>query len=78
MKFTFSSIETWKPATSLQTLFHKEPCYDFDQIFSYLLQFLRTVRTQLFYKTFFVYACEIGEKRPNEVKLGNINMEVSP
>ena len=43
-------------------LFQKGSTADFDQVFNYLLQFLRTVRTHLFYRNYFMAAGEIGTK----------------
>ena len=33
-----------------------------DQVFSYLLQFLRTLKTHFFHRTYFMAAYEIGTK----------------
>ena len=49
-----------KPATLLQRNSFRNS--DFDKIFTYVLQFLRTQRAHLFYKTFFMAACEIRTK----------------
>ena len=43
-------------------LFQKGSTTDYDKVFSYLLQFSRTVRTHLFYRTYFMVTCEIGTK----------------
>ena len=67
----------FKPGNLL--LPHKQfPSYkgsseDSDQIFSYLRQVLRTVRTELFYKTFFMFACEIGTKT-HDILLKKVNI----
>ena len=54
---------------------------DSDQIFSYILHFLITLRTQLFCKTFFVAACEFGKKTHDrlieityQIQKSNINV----
>ena len=59
-KFNFSNIETLKRTTFLQMSSFKK---DLRRIFSYLLQFLRTVRAKVFYITYFVAVFEIGSKK---------------
>ena len=59
----FSNMDPGESATIFQMkVFNTGPSKDFDQIFSYLLQFLKTLRTYLFYQTFFMAAFEIGTK----------------
>ena len=41
---SFSNIEAWEHAFLLEANFHKESYKDSDQIFNYLLHFLRTLR----------------------------------
>ena len=58
-KFTFSTVEAWKLATSLQTL------YFIKYLPRILIRFLiiyYSLRIDLFYKTLFISVCEIGTK----------------
>ena len=68
-KFTFSNVETCKLTTSLQTDLSYGIFREIDQIFSYLLQFLGTVTTELFCKTFFMSACEIGTEIHKQISI---------
>ena len=43
-------------------LFQKGSTVDSEQVFSYLIQFLRTKGIRLFNRTYFMTACEIGTK----------------
>ena len=43
-------------------LFQKGSTVDSEQVFSYLIQFLITNATRLFYRIYFMAACEIGTK----------------
>lgn len=64
----FSTIGAWEPTTSLQWKFFRNS--DYDQIFTYLLEFLRTLRTPLFYSAFFIATCQgkkSGKKSTREI-----------
>ena len=57
----FSITKAWEPSALLHINFFRNST--FDQIFTYLLQIWWTLRTQLFYRTFFIDAYEIRTKR---------------
>ena len=57
-KFTFSSVEAWKSATSL--LANSFKFEHSDQMFSYPLQFWELQENNFFTKKIFMSACEIG------------------
>ena len=58
----FSNTEAWNHVNLLQTNTFIKEFEDSDQIFSYILQYWSTLRTQLFCEKFFMVACEIGRK----------------
>ena len=58
----FTNIGVWKLVNLLQTKPFIEGFQVSNQTFSYLLKFLRTLRTNLFYQTFVVVASGIVTK----------------
>ena len=62
-KSIFSNMEAGEsPPLSQTKVFNTRSSKDFDQIFSYFLIFLKTLRTHLFNGIFFMAACEIETK----------------
>ena len=57
----FSITKAWEPSALLHINFFRNST--FDQIFTYLWQIWWTLRTLLFYRTFFIDAYEIRTKR---------------